>query len=33
MGLKFIRISPEDQEFIKQYIHDEVTQGIAPKKR
>jgi hypothetical protein len=33
MGLKFVRIAPEDQEFIKQYIHDEVTQGIAPKKR
>ncbi len=33
MGLKFVRISPEDQEFIKQYIHEEVAGDIAPKKR
>ncbi len=33
MGLKFVRISPDDQEFIKQYIHDEVTGGIKPDRR
>ena len=30
MGLKFIRISPEGQEFIRQYIREEVTKGIVP---
>ncbi len=33
MGLKFVRISPEDKEFIKQYIHDEVAGDIGPDKR
>ncbi len=33
MGLKFVRISPEDREFIKRYIYDEVAGDIAPKKR
>lgn len=30
MGLKFIRIAPEDQEFIRQFIREEVSRGIVP---
>jgi CheY-like chemotaxis protein len=32
MGLKFIRIAPEDQEFIRQFIREEVSRGIMPEK-
>lgn len=32
MGLKFIRIAPEDQEFIRQFIREEVSRGIVPEK-
>jgi CheY-like chemotaxis protein len=28
MGLKFTSIAPDDQEFIRKYIHDQVTQGL-----
>ena len=30
MGLEFVRIAPEDRELIRQYIHEEITQGVAP---
>ncbi|HUL00661.1 MAG TPA: response regulator [Nitrospirota bacterium] len=30
MGVEFTRISPRDREFIRQYISDELTRGIAP---
>jgi CheY-like chemotaxis protein len=30
MGLQFVRMSPQDQEFIRQFIRNEVTRGIAP---
>lgn len=30
MGLEFIRIEPNDQEHIRQFIRNEVTQGITP---
>ena len=29
MGLKFVRIEPEDREFIRQYIREEITRGVA----
>lgn len=32
MGLTFIRIAPEDQEFIRQFIREEVSRGILPEK-
>jgi CheY-like chemotaxis protein len=28
MGLKFVSIAPDDREFIRKFIHDQVTQGI-----
>jgi CheY-like chemotaxis protein len=30
MGLKFVRITPEDREFIRQYIREEITRGVSP---
>jgi CheY-like chemotaxis protein len=30
IGLKFVRIAPADQEFIRQYIREEITKGIEP---
>jgi CheY-like chemotaxis protein len=30
MGLEFARINPEDRELIRQYIREEITQGVAP---
>jgi len=30
MGLEFVRITPEDRELIRRYIHEEITQGVAP---
>lgn len=30
MGLEFVRINPEDRALIRQYIHEEITQGVAP---
>jgi DNA-binding response OmpR family regulator len=30
MGLEFVRIIPEDRELIRQYIREEITQGVAP---
>jgi CheY-like chemotaxis protein len=30
MGLKFIRMAPGDQEFIRQFIREEVSRGIMP---
>lgn len=30
MGLEFVRIDPEGRELIRQYIHEEITQGVAP---
>jgi response regulator RpfG family c-di-GMP phosphodiesterase len=30
MGLEFVRINSEDRELIRQYIHEEITQGVAP---
>jgi CheY-like chemotaxis protein len=30
MGLEFVRITPEDRELIRQYIREEITQGVAP---
>jgi len=30
MGLKFVRVDPEDREFIRQYIREEITRGVAP---
>ncbi len=30
MGLKFISIEPKNQDFIRQYIREEVTKGIKP---
>ncbi len=30
MGLEFVKIAPEDQGYIRQFIRDEVTRGIAP---
>jgi DNA-binding response OmpR family regulator len=30
MGLEFIRINAEDRELIRQYIREEITQGVAP---
>jgi hypothetical protein len=30
MGLKFVRITPEDREFIRQYIREEITRGVTP---
>jgi hypothetical protein len=30
MGLKFISIAPEDRDFIRQFIREEVTKGIKP---
>ncbi len=32
MGLKFVRIAAEDRAFIRQFIREEVTRGIAPEK-
>lgn len=32
MAVKFIRISREDQSFLRQYIHDTVMQGIVSRK-
>jgi hypothetical protein len=29
MGLEFVQISPEDRQYIKQYVHEEVTKGIV----
>jgi CheY-like chemotaxis protein len=29
MGLKFIDIAPTDQDFIRKYIHEEITRGIT----
>ena len=31
MGLKFVRIAPEDREFIRQYIREEITRGVSPR--
>ena len=33
MGLKFVRIEPQDQEFIRQFIREEVSRGIMPEKK
>lgn len=30
MGLEFVRINPGDRELIRQYIREEITQGVAP---
>ncbi len=30
MGLRFVHIEPGDQEFIRQFIRDEITRGIQP---
>ncbi len=30
IGLRFVEIAPKDQEFIRQFIKDDVTRGIAP---
>ena len=30
LGLKFTNIAPDDREFIRKFIHDQVTQGINP---
>ena len=30
MGLEFVRITPEGRELIRQYIREEITQGVAP---
>jgi CheY-like chemotaxis protein len=30
MGLKFISMAPEDQDFIRQFIREEATKGIKP---
>ena len=30
MGLGFVRAASEDLELIRQYIHEEITQGVAP---
>jgi len=30
MGLEFVRINSEDRELIRQYIREEITQGVAP---
>jgi hypothetical protein len=30
MGLEFVRIAPKDQDLIRQFIRNEVTQDIAP---
>ncbi len=32
MGLKFLRMAPGDQEFIRQFIREEVFRGIMPRK-
>jgi CheY-like chemotaxis protein len=32
MGLKFIRMEPEDQEFLRQFIREEVSRGLMPDK-
>jgi hypothetical protein len=29
MGLRFVAITPEDQEHIRQYIRDHVTSGLG----
>jgi len=31
MGLEFVRINSEDRELIRQYIREEITQGVAPR--
>jgi two-component system cell cycle response regulator DivK len=33
MGLGFVKIAPEDQECIRQYIMEDITRGIEPKKK
>jgi len=30
MGIKFLRMAPEDREFIRDFIHNEITRDIAP---
>ncbi len=30
LGLQVVRIAPKDQQFIRQFIRNEVTRGIAP---
>ena len=30
MGLKFIRIAPEDRDFLRQFIREEDSRGIVP---
>jgi CheY-like chemotaxis protein len=30
MGVKFVRIDPDDREVIRQYIREEITRGVAP---
>jgi hypothetical protein len=30
MGLRFVRIDPEDQGYIRQFVREEVTRGIMP---
>jgi len=30
MGLEFVRIAPKDQDLIRRFIRNEVTQNIAP---
>jgi hypothetical protein len=30
MGLKFISMAPEDQDFIRQFIREEAMRGIKP---
>jgi hypothetical protein len=29
MGLEFVRMSPQDRQYLKQYVHEEVTKGIV----
>jgi CheY-like chemotaxis protein len=30
MGLKFVRISPEDNDMVRAFIHDQIWDGLAP---
>jgi hypothetical protein len=30
MGMKFVKISPEDRSFLQQFIRENVTEGIVP---
>jgi len=30
MGLKFVRISPEDNDVVRAFIHDQIWEGLAP---